>query len=296
MILSEAQVKSILTRTTGFLKSVSSHSLQSYRGCSFGRSLCGVGCYVQHNGFVTRGQAWGTFLEARTNAAASYLAAVARERDWARRSRGRFSIFMSSSTDPFVPQEDRFRVTRGVLEAMLQEPPDQLTVQSHSHRVANYLDLYLPLSRRCDLRVHLSIETDRERLPGLPPPASSIDARFAAAAQLQSAGIRVVITVSPLLPIADPRAFFTRIAASADAVVIDHYIEGDGSNDGSRTIRTALPAAMAAIDPRSTMLAYRDEIVAVAEQVMPGRVGLSIDGFAGRFRESRYGTSARIVP
>lgn len=282
MILSQAQVKSILTRTTGFLKTVSSHSLQPYRGCSFGRSLCGVGCYVQHNGFVTRGQAWGTFLEARSNAAASYLAAAGRERDWARRSRGRFSIFMSSSTDPFVPQEDRFRITRGVLEAMQQEPPDELTVQSHTHRVANYLELYQGLSQRCDVRVHLSIETDRERLPGLPPPASSVEARFAAAQRLRAAGIRVVITVSPLLPILDPVAFFTRVAASADAVVIDHYIEGDGSPDGARTIRTALPTAMAAIDPHTTSLSYRDEIVATAHRIMPGRVGVSSDGFAGR--------------
>lgn len=282
MILSQAQVKSILTRTTGFLKSVSSHSLQPYRGCSFGGALCGVGCYVQHNGFVTRGQAWRTFLEARTNAAASYLQAVARERAWARRRRGRFSIFMSSSTDPFVPQEDRWRVTRGLLQAMLEEPPDELALQSHTHRVANYVDLYQPLSQRCDLRVHISIETDRERLPGLPPPASSVEARFAAAQRLHAAGIRVVITVSPLLPIADPAAFFARVAASADAVVIDHYIEGDGSPDGARTSRTALPAAMAAIDPRTTSLSYRDEIVVTARRIMPGRVGVSSAGFAGR--------------
>jgi hypothetical protein len=95
--------------------------------------------------------------------------------------------------------------------------------------------------------------------------------------------VRVVITVSPLLPIADPVAFFTRVAASADAVVIDHFIEGDGSADGSRTARTALPAAMAGIDPRSTTLGFRNEIVDIARRIMPGRVGVSIDGFAGRF-------------
>jgi DNA repair photolyase len=283
MLVTDARVRSILTRTTGFLKSVSSHSLQPYRGCSFGRSLCGVGCYVQHNGFVTRGQQWGTSLEARSNAAASYLDAVTRERRWARQARGRFSIFMSSSTDPFVPQEDRFRITRGVLEAMLSEPPDALTLQSHTHRVANYIDVYRPLSARCDLRVHLSIETDRERLPGLPPPASSVAARFAAAERLRAAGVRVVITVSPLLPIADPVAFFTRVASSADAVVIDHFIEGDGSADGARTVKTALPAAMAQLDPRSTHISYRDEIVAIARRIMPGRVGVSAEGFAGRF-------------
>jgi len=66
---SEATVRSILTRTTGYLRTVTSHSLQPYRGCSYGNALCGVGCYVRHNGWVTRGEAWGSFLEARTNAA-----------------------------------------------------------------------------------------------------------------------------------------------------------------------------------------------------------------------------------
>src|SRR5467141_1242035 len=104
--VSETQVKSILTRTTGFLRTVSSHSLQPYRGCTFGRTLCGVGCYVQHNRWVTRGAEWGNFLEVRTNAADAYREQYEVERRWARRSREGFTIFLSSSTDPFLPQED----------------------------------------------------------------------------------------------------------------------------------------------------------------------------------------------
>jgi hypothetical protein len=40
---------------------------------------------------------------------------------------------------------------------------------------------------------------------------------------------------------------------------------------------------MAGIDPRSTTLGFRNEIVDIARRIMPGRVGVSIDGFAGRF-------------
>jgi hypothetical protein len=91
-----------------------------------------------------------------------------------------------------------------------------------------------------------------------------------------------VITVSPLLPIRDPGEFFARVARAADAVVIDHFIGGDGTPDGSRTRRTALPAAMEAVLPGSSSLAYRDLVVARACEVMPGRVGVGRDGFAGR--------------
>jgi DNA repair photolyase len=283
LTLTETRVKSILTRTSGFLQTVCSHSLQPYRGCTFGQALCGVGCYVQHNTFLTRQAAWGSFLDARVNAADIYQRQYAREQRWARRARGQFAIFMSSSTDPFVPQEDRFRITRRLLEAMLEIPPDVLIIQTHTHRVTAYLGLYQELARACALRFHLSIESDRERLPGLPAPASSVNRRFEAAAALRQAGLRVVITVAPLLPIQDPWAFFNRVADTADAVVLDHFIAGDGTSDGSRTRRTSLPMAMAAVEAGSTSLQYRDRMVAIAQEIMPGRVGVSIDGFAGRF-------------
>ena len=279
----ERNVRSILTRTTGFLVTVSSHSLQPYRGCTFGRALCGAGCYVRHNGFLTRGLPWGSFLEARTNAAEAYRDQYEAERLWGRGKCGRFGVFMSSSTDPFVPQEDRFRVTRRVLEAMGDLPPDLLIVQSHTHRVALYRELYLELAARCELRVHISIESDRDRLPGLPPPASSVARRLEAATALRKIGIRTVITVSPLQPIRDPSAFFERIAEAADAVVIDHFIGGDGTPAGTRTRQTALPEAMSRVDPDSVALEYRDRMVEAARRAMPGRVGVHIDGFAGRY-------------
>lgn len=281
--LTERDVACILTRTSGYLRSVCSHSVQPYRGCAFGRALCGVGCYVRHNPWLTRNEPWGSFLEARRNAAESYRERFDGERRWARRSRGGFSLFMSSSTDPFVPQEDRFGVTRNLLEAMCELPPDALIVQTHTHRVAGFIDVLQRLSRACELRVHLSIESDRERLPGLPPPASSVERRFEAAVALREAGLRVIVTVAPLLPIRHPERFFQRIARVADGVVLDHFIGGDGSPDGGRTRRTALPQAMAEVDPASVSLGYREAMLDVARQIMPGRVGCGIDGFAGRF-------------
>ncbi len=276
-------IQSVLTRASGFLKTVCSHSLQPYRGCPFGASLCGVGCYVRHSLHITRGQPWGSFLEVRTNAAQAYQAGYNRERRWARERRGGFIIFLSSATEPFPPQESRHAITRSVLRAMLDQPPDGLIVQTHSHRVVEALDVLVPLAGHCDLRVHLSIETDRDRLPGLPPSASTVERRFEAARTLRSAGLRVVVTVSPLLPIADPERFFARVAEVADAVVLDHYIGGDGSNGGARTLRTALPAAIAAVDPASLEIEYRDRMGAIAEKYLPGRVGYSRDGFAGRW-------------
>lgn len=281
--VTEVTIGNVLTRTTGYLKTVSSHSLQPYRGCSYGNSLCGVGCYVQHNGHVLRGRRWGSFLEVRTNAAESYLLNAPRERRWARRQPlGRFSIFLSSSTDPFVPQEQRYGITQSVLIAMLSESPDVLILQTHSHLVESSIDLLSDLTKHSDVRIHVSIETDLGSVPGLPPHASPIERRFQACRSLKEAGLRTVVTVSPLLPLADPVRFFTRIADVSDAVVIDHFIHGDGSDAGQRTWRTPLPEAMQRVAPESITLDYRDRMVELAQEIMPGRVGVNIDGFAGR--------------
>lgn len=284
LTVTETTVQSILMRSGGYLDGIASHSLQPYRGCSYGNSLCGVGCYARHNGYVTRGRPWGGFLEIRANAAEAYHSQYSRERAWARRRPlGRLIIFCSSVTDPFVPQERRYRITRGLLEAMIDRPPDGLILQTHSHHVRDERQRLVRLSRCCDLRVHISIESDRDRLPGLPPPASSVAKRLAASAQLREAGIRTIITVAPLLPIADPPAFFQKISEVADAVILDHFIGGDGSASGGRTLRTPLPAAMASIDPVSVTLEYLDAMSAVAGEIMPGRVGIGRAGFAGRF-------------
>ena len=281
MEITETNVKSILTRTTGFLETVTSHSLQPYRGCSYGNSLCGVGCYVQHSYWVTKGRLWGSFLEVRTNAAEAYRRQYERERKWAREKRDGFSIFMSSATDPFVPQEQKYRISESVFTAMSEQVPDALILQTHSHRVVDYLDVLSTID--CDLRVHLSIETDRESIDGLPRHASSVSDRFESAARLKAAGVNVVITVAPLLPIEDPESFFERISECASSVVIDHFIEGDGSSGGSRTLKTRLPEAIESIEPDAVDLSYRDRMVEVAEAIMPGRVGVNIDGFSGRY-------------
>lgn len=282
-------VKNVLTRSSGFLLNpggqgaVCSHSLNPYSGCTFGNSLCGVGCYMRANGFVTKGRDWGSFLEVRTNAAESYSANYEKEKRWAQKERGKFGIFCASATDPFLPQERQYRITESLLNAMLVLPPDALILQTHSRFVTDYLDIYEQLGKVCELRFHVSIETDRDSLPGLPPPASSIEQRLSACELLSQKGFRVVVIVAPLLPIADPEKFFRRIGQVASAVVIDHF-QGDGTPDGRITKKTPLlPTAMSQVDPRSVTLAYRDEMIAIARTILPGRVGGNADGFAGYY-------------
>jgi hypothetical protein len=50
----------------------------------------------------------------------------------------------------------------------------------------------------------------------------------------------------------------------------------------SHSLRTRLPIAMAAVEPASITLEYREQMVAIAKRYLPGRVGVNIEGGAGR--------------
>ena len=284
MKITEGQCQSILTRAGGYLKEVCSHSLNPYIGCGFGRSACGIGCYVRHNAWLTKGREWGSFVEVKMNAPEAYLKTYETEKRWTHKREQAFAVFMSSSTEPWQAAEKKYRITRRLLTAMQTHPPDTLILQTHGTGILDDLSLIAELSRHCSLRVHVSIEGDTERLPGLPPPPATVAARIDVLRQLSSAGIFTVACLSPLYPMQNPEAFFERlVAAGVEAVVIDHFIQGDGTAEGTRTLKTDLPDGMAQVDAASTRLEYRDRIAAIAGNYLP--VGISAAGFAGCYSQ-----------
>jgi DNA repair photolyase len=276
--------KNILTRSSGYLKEVCSHSLNPYSGCGFGLSSCGVGCYVRFNPWLTRGRKWGEFLDIKINAEQLYRQTVTREKNWAHKRATPFTVFMSSSTDPWQPAEKKYRITRAILQAMRDEPPDTLILQTHSANILDDQETLQELSQRCNLRIHISIEGDRNRLPGLPPPPSSIEQRISALEKLSMQGLKTIVCLSPLYPLENPHLFFQRLESTGvTAVIIDHFIEGDGTASGSRTLKTHLPFAMSQVQEDCVHLSYRDQIIHIARGYLP--VGVSAQGFAGHFSQ-----------
>lgn len=271
--------RSILTPTGGFLKQGYTHTLNPYSGCSFAGGLCGVFCYAQHNGWVTRGRPWRLY-GAKADAAALY----ARDHDRLKRPRRGpprpLRVYMSSSTDPYLPQEATLRVTRGLLEAMLDRPPDLLVVQTRSPLVARDLDLLVDLSARCALWLSMTVETDLDPVPGLPRHATPIARRLEVVATFRRAGVRTQAAVSPVLPIGDLAAFAARLDEACDRVIVDHYLIGDGSH-GLRTRRTPfVDMLVAAGYERWTRLDVLEEVRAgLAARLGHARVLVSCDGF-----------------
>jgi DNA repair photolyase len=194
---------------------------------------------------------------------------------------------MSSVTDPYVPQEAGLGITRSLLEAMVDLAPDLLVLQTHTPGPLRDQALLERLARKARLLVQITVETDLERIPGLPPHATPLGARLAALATLRAAGIATVAVASPLLPLGDERSFATRLGASADGVILDHWLLGDGSRDGARTRRKrshappTLPEALEAAGQGewNTLESFR-RVIAVFEEILGrARVGVSQEGF-----------------
>lgn len=271
--------RSILTPTGGFLRSGYTHSLNPYSGCSFAAGVCGVFCYAQHNGWVTRGRPWGLY-GAKRDAAALY----ARDHDRLRRPRRGaprpLRIYMSSSTDPYLPQEATLGVTRAVLEAMVDRTPDVLVVQTRSPLVTRDLDLLRTLAARCTLWLSMTVETDQDPVPGLPRHATPIARRLEALDAFRRAGVRTQAAVSPVLPIADLAGFAARLDEVCERVIVDHYLVGDGSQ-GLRTRRTPfVDMLLAAGHERWTRLEVLEEVRAgLAARLGDERVLISCEGF-----------------
>jgi DNA repair photolyase len=235
--------RSILTPTGGFLGAGFTHTINVYQGCAFAGALCGTFCYAQHNHWITKGRPWGLY-GAKRDVREAY------RRDYDRLKRPRqgsprpVKIYMSSSTDPYIPQEARLRLTQALLEEMAERPPDVLVIQSHTTLIARDLPLIRAIAGRCELWVSLTVETDMDPVPGFPRHASSPARRLETLDMVRQAGVQTQATLSPLLPLADPEGFARRLDQVCARVILDHYLIGDGSPGGLRTQRTRFPALL----------------------------------------------------
>ncbi|MFK7691907.1 radical SAM protein [Paenibacillus sp. HJGM_3] len=214
--------KQMLNPAGGYLTGYS-HTLNPYAGCSFACSYC----YVRRMPVALfRQEEWGTWVDVKEQAAMQL------RRDLAKAKRkGPVTIFMSSATDPYQPEEAKAGVTRSLLEAMRDDPPEFLFVQTRSPLVTRDAELFAAFGER--IRVSVTIETDRDDVRrAFSPSAPPIAARLKALRELREAGIPTQAAVSPVLP--STEAFADALAAVTGRVCVDDFFMGDGSG-GKRT-------------------------------------------------------------
>jgi DNA repair photolyase len=185
-------------------------SINPYRGCEHG---C-VYCFARPaHAFVnlSPGLDFETRLFYKQDAAL-------RLREELARPRYRCSpIALGTNTDPYQPVERHYRVTRSLLELML-ECSHPVSIVTKSAMVLRDLDLLEPLAKKRLVRVYLSVTTlDDDLKRKMEPRAASPRARLAAVKALARAGVPVGVMYAPVIPALNDHELEAVVEASASA-------------------------------------------------------------------------------
>jgi DNA repair photolyase len=194
-------------------------SINPYVGCAFGCAYCYARYthrYVMERAVtsqaldgeteqdVARIPPWLAFerhIVVKRNAPAILRRTLRHGSDKHRRLIEGETIVIGTATDPYQPAERRFRITRGILEALSEHPGLDVVVITKSPLITRDIDLLVRLMRHCTVSVHISLITlDRQLARRLEPRAPTPDSRVRALERLREAGIEAGINCMPVLP------------------------------------------------------------------------------------------------
>ncbi|MEZ5560836.1 MAG: PA0069 family radical SAM protein [Pseudomonadales bacterium] len=127
------------------------------------------------------------------------------------------TIAMGTNTDPYQPAEKQQRVTRTILEVLL-EHRHPVSIVTKGQLILRDLDLLGELAQLGLVSVALSITTlDNDLKTRLEPRAASAAARLRTVATLARAGVPVGVMVAPVIPFLNDHEMERIVAAAASA-------------------------------------------------------------------------------
>ncbi len=168
-------------------------TINVYRGCSHGCQYCFARPTHEYLG-LNLGEDFDRKIVVKINAVEKLRAELANPA-WTGAS-----VAMGTNTDPYQRCEGKYRLTRGVLEA-LAEHGNPFSILTKSPLVVRDLDVLTTAAARADVTVNFSIATLDEQVwratePGTPHPRRRVEAM----ARLSAAGIRTGALIAPMLP------------------------------------------------------------------------------------------------
>lgn len=160
----------------------SDYVINPYVGCPHACKYC----YARFmKRFTGHSEKWGEFIDIKECKKPINL----------QRIKGK-SIFLSSVTDCYNSYEQKYGVTRSILEQLINAD-SQITISTKSSLILKDIDL---LQRLHNLKVAFSINTLNERFRADMDNGSSINERLEALKKLHNAGIYTVLFMSPIFP------------------------------------------------------------------------------------------------
>ncbi|URI08663.1 PA0069 family radical SAM protein [Aquincola tertiaricarbonis] len=185
-------------------------SINPYRGCEHGCIYCfarPTHSYLN----LSPGLDFETRIIAKVNAAERLRQALSRP------GYQPLPLNIGSATDAYQPVERRLRITRSVIE-VLAEAQHPFSVITKSAGIERDIDLIAPMAARRMASAYVSITTlDPQLARILEPRAASPQRRLQTVKALSAAGIRVGVSVSPVIPFINEPEVEQIMAAAAEA-------------------------------------------------------------------------------
>lgn len=169
------------------------YSVNCYRGCTHACSYCFSRPTHEYLGY-------GAGTDFETKIVAKIRAPELLRSEFMKRSWQGDILMFSFTSDPYLPLETHYRLTRGCLE-VCAEFRNPVGIVTKSALVRRDIDVLSLLAREAEASVFFTIPfADYETARALEPFAPSPDARFKAMAELSEAGVPVGIGIAPIIP------------------------------------------------------------------------------------------------
>ncbi len=160
----------------------SDYVINPYVGCTHACKYC----YARFmKRFTAHREEWGKFIDVKECEKPIDI----------KRLKGK-SVFMSSVTDCYNPYEEKYGITRKIVERLV-DADCQLTIATKSTLILRDIELLKKIS---NLKVAFSINTLNDAFRADMDKGSSIQDRIHAITRLHQAGIHTVLFMSPIFP------------------------------------------------------------------------------------------------
>lgn len=179
MVIKEIKVNDYLTKSK---LPASDYVINPYVGCPHGCKYC-YASFMKR--FTGHNEEWGDFLDIKICDKKINLEKIKNK-----------DVFLSSVTDCYNPFEEKYKVTRKILEQLV-DADCFLGIATKSNLILRDVDL---LKKMKHVRVSMSINTLNENFRADMDNASSIKERLVTLEKLHKQGIYTILFMSPIFP------------------------------------------------------------------------------------------------
>ena len=185
--------RSVINRVPEASRMPFRYTVNPYRGCSHACVYCFARPSHEYLN-LNRGSDFDTKIVVKVNAV-ECIKAELRSPRW----RGDL-VALGTNTDPYQPCEGRYRLTRGIIEA-LTDAGNPFSIVTKSTLVARDIDVLAHAARSGGVHVDISVGClDRDVWRATEPHTPSPQRRLAAVTALGDAGVSCGVFVAPVLP------------------------------------------------------------------------------------------------